>query len=185
MLAFLESTIFILGASQAALRKQHIRVPSTEDYRHTHTWHSRPLAKNWIATLGCWGAVVDPEEIAQLAGVNTMALRAFRSRYAVRTSRIDGRPGYKHQRVVALEAYSNWHARKESTTPVEIAASLGILPVELYLYVGLISRYLEREGLGGETDEVILKSLILGWPPIEAMLSLVARPSLEIEYDQI
>lgn len=185
MLEFLESTIFILGASQAALRKQHIRVPSNEDYRHAHTWHARPLAKNWIATLGCWGAVVNPEDIAQLAGVNATAFRAFRSRYNVRTSRIDGRPGYRHQRVVALEAYNNWSARKETTTPVEVASSLGILPAELYIYVGLISRYLEREQLVGETDEIILKSLAQGWAPIEAMLSLVARPTLEIEYDQI
>lgn len=126
----LEDRIFAVSSTQQALRKQHLR-GSVEEYRFNLTWHHRPLLPRWVKTIGGWGGVWAPFHLREQASATHADLYAFKTRHSLLAPTMEI---YREQWDVAREAFVAWQFRKEDVTVQDLAASIGILPIEARIY---------------------------------------------------
>lgn len=158
---------------------------STAEYRKECTWQERPLLKRWARTIGSWGGVRTSAEIKKLVGLeDTLVVVEGRKKpvkiyakqfYAFQkshdlstTPRAWYHPGELgfHQWVLANAAYS--FLVLDGLGVATTASHLGILPVEVKMYVSIVTRILledERYDPGLSNDEVLtlLDRLIWFW----------------------
>lgn len=126
----LEDRIFAISSTQQALRAQHIR-GSTEEYRFNLTWHRRPLLSRWVQTIGGWGGIWEPGHLRKRASASHADLYSFKTRHNLRAPTMTK---YREQWDVAREAFVVWQFRGADVTIEGLAATIGILPIELRIY---------------------------------------------------
>lgn len=136
-----------LTAPQAAIRhrlKPDRNVP-IQRLRYAEVWHHMPLAKNWAATVGCWGSIRTGEEIQDIAKVNYNTFKAFRTRFNLESARTKENlePAWKVAQTAAKDFKHNFKM-PEIERVVVVAQNNGILGIELMLYVRVFEDLMKR-----------------------------------------
>lgn len=182
----LRELLFKLTANQAALRKIAVREEAIAEYRYRHTWHRSPLPLRWVSTIGCWGGVTMPDKLPVLlrgtldedgaeieGGISWNGVRVFQHRYQVTTrARGKARGKYLKQWSLAHEAY----LAVGQGAPEEVAARLGILPVELRIYSMYVGQIIQEcrldPKLPGFQDE-LSAAVLLHWEPYNDIIAKI------------
>lgn len=135
----LDHQLLLLTRPVRALKRFGVKDAMKE--RFEHTWHQRPLASHWAATIGMWGGVAGHPEIMERAKTDYVALKFFRAQNAL-TTRVGALSTRRPQWELAVSAFVKWQAEKK--LPLEkriftVASHFGILPIELRIYTDHIA----------------------------------------------
>ena len=158
----LETQLLLLTRSQSYWRRLGIR--DVTAYRFEKTWHTLPIPAHWGATVGMWGGIQHHAEIMKRAGASYVALKSFRQRNGLITAQNEVPERWE----LAASAYIRWKEGTEDPSQAAVVASrLGILPVELRIYVDRVQHLMSSLELlpGAILEPENYETLRSAWEP--------------------